>query len=30
MSKDPIRAGEIVVFNVDVSFPFLFVSFSLH
>ena len=23
MSKDPIRAGEIVVFNVDVSHSFL-------
>ena len=27
MSKDPIRAGEIVVFNVDVSFPLLGSSF---
>ena len=26
MSKDPIRAGEIVVFNVDVSFTFSLIS----
>lgn len=31
MSKDPIRAGEIVVFNVDVSIllRFLFIHYFL-
>lgn len=33
MSNDPIRAGEIVVFNVDVSglkFRFAYVLYLLH
>lgn len=30
MSKDPIRAGEIVVFNVDVSYLITFSAFKFN